>query len=465
MAQEELQQFYPQPDRVEHDPEEIWQATLSVCQQAAAKARQDGAKLAAIGITNQRETVVLWDAETGKPIHPAVVWQDSRTADLCTQWKEDGAEAMVTAKTGLLLDPYFSASKVAWLLDNIPGSRAAAEAGKLRFGTVDCFLIWRMTGGKVHATDASNASRTLLFNIHTQEWDPELLQLFKIPPALLPEVRDSDAHYGMASAEVAGEALPIHGVLGDQQAATWGQGCFEPGSMKCTFGTGSFILLNTGKEAIASENRMLTTVAWRRNNTPEYALEGSVFNSGATIQWLRDGLGILQHAGESEALAAQADPLSKVQLIPAFTGLGAPWWDADARAALLGLTRGSGPPEIARAALESVGQQTADLLEAMLADGAPATAQLRVDGGLSRNGFAMQFLADILNLTVERPSVIETTIVGAGRMAAQGLGLPQWPTGPPPIEQRFAPTMSTEERLQRRGDWSSAVARIRSQRA
>ena len=462
MAQEELGQSYPKPGQVEHDPEEIWRATLSVCKRAAEAADARGAELRGIGITNQRETVLLWDAETGVPIHPALVWQDRRTASLCARWRSEGAEDMVRSKTGLLLDPYFSASKISWLLEEIPGARTAAEAGRLRLGTVDCFLIWRMTGGQVHATDASNASRTLLFNIHSQEWDEELLRFFNIPASLLPEVRDSNADFGVTSAEISGRSLPIRGVLGDQQAATWGQGCLEPGSMKCTFGTGCFVLLNTGSRPIPSHNRMLTTVAWRLNGATEYALEGSVYNAGSTIQWLRDGLGILKHAQESEALAAQADPRSQVHLVPAFTGLGAPWWDPDARGALLGLTRGSGPAEITLAALESVGHQTADLLESMRADGAPASSSLRVDGGLSSNGLAMQFLADILDLTLERPTILETTIVGAGRMAALGLDLPDWPVGAPPIDRRFSPDMDQEERQTRRAAWASAVARILS---
>ncbi|RMH04472.1 MAG: glycerol kinase [Planctomycetota bacterium] len=461
-AQRELRQSFPAPGRVEHDPEEIWAATVEVCRGAVADAEVRPDQVAGIGITNQRETVVLWEREGGRPLHPALVWQDRRTADLCARLRADGAEELVRERTGLLLDPYFSATKLAWLLDELPGARAAAERGDLCAGTIDCFLLWRLTGGRVHATDASNASRTLLFDLRRQEWDPELLELFRIPAAVLPEVRDNAAEFGSAD-DLLDRPLPVAGMAGDQQAAAFGQACHAPGTIKSTYGTGCFVLLNTGGEPLRSSHRLLTTVAWRLAGETTYALEGSVFSAGATIQWLRDGLGLIEHAAETEALAAAADPAQRVHLVPAFTGLGAPWWDPHARGALLGLTRGCGRAEIARAALESVAWQTRDLMAAMAADGAAAPPSLRVDGGLSANDWAMQFLADALGLPVERPTVTETTALGAAALAGLQLGLfadPEEAARTWTLARRFRPEMPETEREERYRAWGEAVRRV-----
>ncbi|MFO1352575.1 MAG: glycerol kinase GlpK [Gammaproteobacteria bacterium] len=420
-AQRELAQHYPRPGWVEHDPEEIWASTLEVCRQALAGIGPSA--IAAIGITNQRETALIWERANGRPIHNAIVWQDRRTADLCTRLKDAGYEAMVTAKTGLLLDPYFSASKIAWLHDHVPGARARAERGELAFGTDDNFLLWRLTGGKTHATDATNAARTALFDIQRQDWDEELLRVFGVPRALLPEVRDCASAFGATAPALLGQSIAIAGVAGDQQAALIGQACFTPGMIKSTYGTGCFAILNTGANAVSSHHRLLTTVAYRLHSQVTYALEGSIFVAGAAVQWLRDGLGIIKSATETERLAESLASNQGVYLVPAFTGLGAPHWDANARGALFGLSRASGPAELARAALESVCYQTHDLLTAMAQDGTAAPAALRVDGGMAANGWLLQNLADITGIPVERPRIIETTALGAAYLAGLQIGV------------------------------------------
>ena len=423
LAQQEFRQIYPDDGWVEHDPEEIWSSVLSVCRQAVQQAQKAGIELAGIGITNQRETTVVWDRKTGEPVYNAIVWQDRRTADYCAELKAAGVEAKVTAATGLLLDPYFSATKVRWILDKVEGVRERAERGELAFGTIDSFLIWRLTGGVLHATDATNAARTMLFNIHSQQWDEELLELLQIPASLLPEVKDCCADFGMAMAELFGQALPIGGVAGDQQAAAIGQGCLEPGMIKSTYGTGCFVLLNTGEEAVRSENRLLTTVAYRVAGKVSYAIEGSIFVAGAAVQWIRDGLKLVDSAGETEELAAGLDSNQGVYLVPAFTGLGAPHWDPHARGALFGLTRDTGIAQIVRATLESVGYQTYDLMVAMNRDSNASLKALRVDGGMVANDWFLQFLADLLEVPVERPRVIETTAFGAACLAGVQLGV------------------------------------------
>ncbi len=462
-AQEEFAQHFPASGWVEHDPADLWRTTLSTAR--AVLARTDVAGVAAIGITNQRETTLVWDRDTGQPVAPAIVWQDRRTAAVCAALRDAGHEAMITARTGLLLDPYFSATKIRWILDNTPGARARAEAGKLAFGTVDSFLIWKLTAGRVHATDATNAARTLIYNIKTGGWDAGICALLDIPMAMLPEVRDCAADFGMTDPALFGRAIPIRGVAGDQQAATVGQACFRPGMMKATYGTGCFALLNTGAEMVVSKNRLLTTIAYQLNGTPTYALEGSIFIAGAVVQWLRDGLKIIAAAKEAEVLATAADPGEDVVLVPAFTGLGAPYWQPDCRGAIFGLTRGSGPAEIARAALQSVGFQTRDLADAMRADwgvarGRAGDGVLRVDGGMVASGWTMQFLSDILDAPVDRPVVTETTALGAAYLAGLQAGL-----CPPPeefaaqwaLERRFRPAMAEAERTARLGRWRRAV--------
>ncbi len=466
-AQKELPQHFPNSGWVEHDAEDIWRDTLAVMRGALEDAGRDAGNVAAIGITNQRETTVIWDRATGAPIHKAIVWQDRRTAELCQKLRDDGVEDVVRQRTGLLLDPYFSGTKIAWLLDNVAGARERAERGELAFGTIDCFLLWRLTGGKVHATDATNAARTLIFDIRNQAWDKELLALLRIPESLLPEVRDSDADFGTTAPELLGRALPIGGIAGDQQAATVGQACFEPGMMKSTYGTGCFALFNTGAELVHSRHRLLSTIAYRLGGQTTYALEGSIFVAGAAVQWLRDGLGIIQSASATEALAKRADTGQRVYLVPAFTGLGAPYWDAEARGAVFGLTRATGPAEIARAALEAVCYQTRDLLEAMRADGATGLEALRVDGGMVANEWMLQMLADILGVAVERPVVAETTALGAAYLAGLNQGLfadlgavaAHWQR-----DARFEPKMDAGERDDRYAGWQDAVARVRSQR-
>ena len=464
VAQQEFTQIYPQAGWVEHDPEEIWTKTLAVCHSVLEKASAAGREVVGIGITNQRETTVVWDRATGKPIFNAIVWQDRRTADRCRTLKADGHEATVTKKTGLLLDPYFSGTKIGWILDSVDGARLRAEKGELAFGTIDSFLIWRLTGGARHVTDATNAGRTLLFNIHTNQWDKELTTLLDVPEALLPEVLDCADDFGTTDSSVLGQTLPIAGVAGDQHAASIGQVCFEPGMVKSTYGTGCFVMLNTGKKAIASENRLLTTVGYRLNGETTYALEGSIFIAGAAVQWLRDGLGIIKSAPETEQLANSVSDDHGVVLVPAFTGMGAPYWDPDARGALYGLTRDSGPAVIARAALESVCFQTMDLFDAMRADGA-ALDTIRVDGGMVGNDWVCQFLADVLNVSVERPEQTETTALGAAYLAGLQVGVYQssddlvanWQQ-----QNAFAPNMEQQRRDALTAQWAKAVQRTRS---
>jgi glycerol kinase len=464
LAQREFAQHYPASGWVEHDPDDIWRTTVETARQAIAAAGVAAGEIAAVGITNQRETCLLWDRRTSKPIHRAIVWQDRRTADLCRRLKDEGHEPMVTARTGLLLDPYFSATKVAWLLDRVEGVRQLAEAGHLAFGTVDAFLIWQLTGGRVHATDATNASRTLLYDIAKGDWDADLLKLFGIPRAILPEVRDSNASYGSTDPSVLGAALPILGVAGDQQAATIGQACFAPGMVKSTYGTGCFAVLNTGAEPVASSNRLLTTIAYQLDGKRTYALEGSIFIAGAAVQWLRDGLRIIASAPESGTLAAEADAQQDVYLVPAFVGLGAPYWQPDARGAMFGLTRATGPKEIARAALESVCYQTRDLIEAMRGDwAASAKSVLRVDGGMVASDWTMQRLADILDAPVERPVVQETTALGAAWLAGHKAGA--WPDAEGfarlwKLDRAFAPALAAAERERKYAGWKRAVRAV-----
>jgi glycerol kinase len=466
-ASRELRQIYPAPGWVEHDPEEIWTAAVATVREAMAKASLAAKDIAGIGITNQRETTIIWDRVSGKPIHNAIVWQDRRTADACATLRAAGHEPAVSAKTGLVLDPYFSATKIAWLLDNgHDRARAAAEAGRLAFGTVDTFLLWRLTGGKVHATDATNASRTLLFDISRGAWDRDLAELFAVPVGLLPEVRDCASDFGETRADLFGGPIRIRGIAGDQQAATVGQGCFSPGMMKSTYGTGCFALLNTGSERVASQHRLLTTIAYQLAGHRTYALEGAIFIAGAAVQWLRDGLHLIREAAEVNALAAKADPAEQVYLVPAFVGLGAPYWDADARGAIFGLTRNSGAAELARAALEAVGYQTRGLLEAMQADW-PGTSDtvLRVDGGMTASDPAMQFLADILGAPVDRPVVMETTALGAAYLAGLQAGVCPEPSGFQVtwrLDRRFQPAMEEATRARKWAGWQAAVARVRT---
>ncbi len=461
VAQQELTQHFPRAGWVEHDPEEIWTSVVATARAAMVQAAVAPADVAAIGITNQRETALIWDRATGKPIHNAIVWQDRRTAEMCASLRAAGHEGGITQKTGLLLDPYFSATKIAWLLDHVDGARAAAARGRLCFGTVDSFLLWRLTGGRTHATDATNAARTLLLDIHAAHWDAELADLFGVPPSLLPEVRDCAADFG--TTKLFGGTIRILGVAGDQQAATVGQGCFSPGMMKSTYGTGCFALLNTGPQMVKSRNRLLTTIAYQLGGHRTYALEGAIFVAGAAVQWLRDGLKVIRSADESGALAAAADPAEQVYLVPAFVGLGAPWWDAEARGAIFGLTRKSGPAELARAALESVGYQTRDLIDAMRADWPQlGNTVLRVDGGMTASDFAMQFLADILDAPVDRPVVQETTALGAAYLAGLAAGVcaateefaKSWQR-----ERRFEPRMDAAVRARKWAGWQDAVRR------
>ncbi|MEK0084705.1 glycerol kinase GlpK [Benzoatithermus flavus] len=469
-GQKELRQHFPKDGWVEHDPEDIWRDTLAVCRQAIHAAGVAATDIAAIGITNQRETTVLWERDTGSPVHNAIVWQDRRTAETCRELVADGIEERVRGRTGLVVDAYFSGTKLAWLLDHVPGARSAAEHGALAFGTVDSFLLWRLTGGRVHATDATNASRTMLFDIVEQTWDEELLRALRIPPSVLPEVRDCSGSFGIADPELFGAAIPILGIAGDQQAATIGQACFLPGMSKSTYGTGCFMLVNTGERFVASRNRLLTTVAYRLDGRTTYALEGSIFVAGAAVQWLRDGLGIIRSAAETEELARDLPDNEGVYLVPAFTGLGAPHWDPDARGAILGLTRDSGVAHIVRAALESVAYQTLDLVDAMTADMAAATLDgglggLRVDGGMVVNDWVCQFLADILNRPVERPAVVETTALGAAYLAGLAAGvyasLPAV-AGAWRLERRFEPGLAPEQRERLVAGWRQAVRRVRS---
>jgi glycerol kinase len=464
-AQQEFRQIYPAPGLVEHDPEDIWNSVINTAREAMKKAGLAAKDIAAIGIANQRETTLIWDRLSGKPIHNAVVWQDRRTADACADLRNMGHELDITKKTGLVLDPYFSATKIAWLLDHVDGARAAAQAGRLAFGTIDSYLLWRLTGGKAHLTDATNAARTLLFNIRTGEWDESLAEVFGVPLSLLPRVHDCADDFGVILPEMLGGPIRILGIAGDQQAATIGQGCFQPGMMKSTYGTGCFALLNTGDAPVTSNNRLLTTIAYQFGGKRAYALEGAIFVAGAAVQWLRDSLKIIGKASEADALALRADPAEEVYLVPAFVGLGAPHWDAEARGAMFGLSRKSGAPEFARAVLESVGYQTRDLLDAMRADwpgAAEAGTVLRVDGGMSASNFTMQFLADILDAAVDRPVVMETTALGVAYLAGFAAGL-----CPPPetfaktwkLDRRFEPQMTAAKRERKLEGWRNAMAR------
>ena len=461
-AQEEFTQHFPNSGWVEHDPSDLWSTTAGTCRAAIERAGLGSEDIAAIGITNQRETTLVWDRATGLPIHNAIVWQDRRTADFCAELRAAGHDDMITARTGLLVDPYFSATKLKWILDHVVGARDRARKGELLFGTVDTYLIWKLTGGASHVTDATNAARTMLYDIHKGRWSRTICDLFDIPQGMLPEVKDSAADFGTTRPDLFGRAIPILGVAGDQQAATVGQACFEPGMLKATYGTGCFALLNTGNTPVASKNRLLTTIAYQLDGKPTYALEGSIFIAGAVVQWLRDGLKLIREATETQPLAEAADPNQDLILVPAFVGLGAPYWNADCRGAIYGLTRGSGPAEFARAALESVGFQTRDLLEAMQADmGRPGEAVLRVDGGMSASDYAMQFLADILGAAVDRPEVLETTAMGAAWLAGQRAGLypgqsefaATWA-----LERRFEPAMEADTRAAKYAAWKRAVA-------
>ncbi len=469
VSQKEFTQIYPDSGWVEHDPEEIWQSVVETCKGAMQAAGISAEEVAAIGITNQRETVVIWDRETGEPVHNAIVWQDRRTAPLCETLKLAGKEKIFTKKTGLLLDPYFSGTKVRWLMENVPGIRQKARNAKLAFGTIDSFLIWRLTGGEVHATDATNASRTLMFNIETQEWDEELLNILKVPAEILPEVKDCADNYGVTKPDLFGAPIAIRGVAGDQHAAAIGQACFKPGMMKATFGTGCFALLNTGEELVRSRNRLLTTIAYRFNGKTAYALEGSVFIAGAAVQWLRDGLKIIQSAEQTGQMAAEADPNQSVYLVPAFVGLGAPYWDADARGAIFGLTRATGPNELARAALEAVCFQAKDLMDAMGRDWKNEEEEtvLRVDGGMVASDWTMQFLADILDAPVNRPEILETTALGAAWLAGAHVGVWEnerhfardWA-----LDRQFVPSIDRRLRNRKLKGWQDAVERTLSKR-
>ena len=462
-AQEEFPQHFPQGGWVEHDPSDLWSTTAGTARAAIEKAGLGAADITAIGITNQRETTIVWDRTTGQPIYNAIVWQDRRTSEYCRTLRDAGHDKMITARTGLLADPYFSGTKLKWLLDNVAGARDKARRGELLFGTVDSFLIWKLTGGAVHATDATNAARTLLYDIHKGRWSKTICDLFDIPMEMLPEVKDCAADFGMTRPDMFGRPIPILGVAGDQQAATVGQACFAPGMMKSTYGTGCFALLNTGDKAVTSTHRLLTTIAYQFDGKPTYALEGSIFIAGAVVQWLRDGLKIIREASETQPLAEKADTSQNVVLVPAFVGLGAPYWNAECRGAVFGLTRGSGPAEMARAALESVGYQTRDLLEAMQADWATTGTQptLRVDGGMTASDWSMQFLADIIGAKVDRPMVRETTALGAAWLAGQRAGIypdqagfaANWA-----LERTFEPQMDEATRAAKYGAWKRAVA-------
>lgn len=464
-AQKELTQHYPADGWVEHDAEDIWRDVQSLMREAVAKAGLRGGDIAAIGITNQRETTVVWERAGGRPIHRAIVWQDRRTAEICRQKLADGIGSVVQRKTGLLIDSYFSATKIAWLLDHVPGARARAEKGELCFGTIDSFLLFRLTGGAIHATDATNASRTMLFDITAQDWDDTLLKAFDVPRAMLPRVLDCSGEFGVTTADILGHAIPVTGIAGDQQAAAFGQACFQPGMMKSTYGTGCFALVNIGSRPVLSDHRLLTTVAYRLNGQTTYALEGSIFVAGAAVKWLRDGLKIVGGAAETATLAAGIPENHGVYLVPAFVGLGAPYWDPDARGALIGLTLDTGRAHIARAALEAVAYQTRDLTAAMKADGAAKPTAIRVDGGMVANDWLCQFLADMLDVAVERPRVIETTALGAAYLAGLAVGLYAgldavaygWH-----CERRFEPRMTAETRARLYAGWQKAVQRVLS---
>lgn len=461
LSRREFTQHYPNPGWVEHDVEDIWRDALDTAREAIDQSGGIDA-IAGLGITSQRETIVLWERETGKPVHRAIVWQDRRTAQFCADLKRDGAEEMVRAKTGLLLDPYFSASKITWLLDNVPGLRDRAEAGEIAMGTIDCFLLWRLTGGKIHATDVTNASRTALFNIHTQEWDRDLLALFNVPEALLPVLCDNSGDLGMTDPALFGKSIPIGGMAGDQHAALVGQACFRPGMAKATYGTGCFMLLNTGEKPVISHHRLLTTIGYRINGRTTYALEGSIFVAGAAIKWLRDGLHLITHASQTDDMATRVPDSHGVYMVPGFVGLGAPHWDPDARGLICGLTLGSTEAHIARAALESVAYQTFDLAHAMREDGAMQAQTLRIDGGMSANDWFSQFLANILDTDVQRPADLETTALGAAFLAGLATGVWQsleeigtiWEQ-----ERLFTPDIDPALRLTLLRGWHDAVRR------
>ena len=465
-SQQEFPQIYPRPGWVEHDPEAIWRSVVETTRKALAGSGVAAGSIAGLGITNQRETTLVWDRKSGRCIHNAIVWQDRRTARVCQGLRDRGVEPAVIDKTGLRLDPYFSATKLAWLLDNVEGARAMAQAGRLAFGTVDCFLLWRLTAGRVHATDATNASRTLLYNIQTQEWDDELLDLFGIPGSLLPEVRDCAADYGVTDHDVIGARIPIRGIAGDQQAALIGQAGFAPGVTKSTYGTGCFVIANTGRDALRSANKLLTTVAYRLDGEVTYGLEGSIFVAGSAVQWLRDQLKIIGNAAATEAIAAATGIVENVHVVPAFTGLGAPYWDPDARGAILGLSRDSGIDEIVTATLQSIAYQTCDLTQAMADDGI-APSVIRVDGGMVANDWFLRFLADMLQVTVERPANVESTVTGAACLAGLGSGVYDsvhdieglWAS-----DARFEPAMDAARRDRLYSGWLDAVARVRSSR-
>jgi len=464
-AQEEFEQIFPQSGWVEHDPEELWSTTMAVCHEALEKQHLSPRNIAAIGVSNQRETTIVWDKATGRTVCNAIVWQDRRTSEQCELLREAGHNAVIRQKTGLLIDPYFSATKVSWILENVDGVRERAEKGELLFGTVDCYLIWRLTGGKVHATDATNAARTMLYNINDGCWDKDLLCMFGIPESMLPDVKNCSDDFGVTCDDLfEGAGIPIRGVAGDQQAATIGQACFEPGMVKSTYGTGCFVLLNTGNTPVHSKNRLLTTIAYQLDGKPTYALEGSIFIAGAAVQWLRDGLKMIQTAAETTLLAEAADETENVYFVPAFTGLGAPYWNAECRGAIFGLTRNTGPEEIAKAALECVGFQTRDLIDAMNDDwGANEQTALRIDGGMSNNDYAMQALANQLQATVERPRVTETTALGAAYLAGLAVGV----FGQPnefakswSFEHQFQPTIEQAEADTKYAGWQLAVNRL-----
>lgn len=463
-AQQEFVQIYPQSGWVEHDPEAIWNSVRAVTLKAMAEAAADAGDITGIGITNQRETTLVWDRESGECVYNAIVWQDRRTAEYCRSLKSEGLEPVVASKTGLRLDPYFSATKLAWILDNVEGARERAESGKLAFGTIDCFLLWRLTGGASHATDATNASRTLLFNIHTQQWDDELLEIFNIPRELLPEVKDCAAEFGLATDPCVGGAVPVLGMAGDQQSALIGQAGFEYGMTKSTYGTGCFVIANTGSNALASQNKLLTTVAMRLNGEVTYGLEGSVFVAGSAIQWLRDEMKIIESALETEAIAKRTGIVDDVVVVPAFAGLGAPYWDPDARGAIVGMSRGSGGDQIVTATLQSVAYQTLDLISSMAEDGI-SPAVIRVDGGMVTNNWFLQFLADVLDTPVERPVNVESTVLGAAYLAAITAGVLQ---GSEQIsdnwqcQSRFDPAMTSDHRERLLNGWRAAVSRIRT---
>ena len=462
LAQEEFPQHFPDDGWVEHDPDDIWETTLEVSREALRKAENRDGEVVAIGITNQRETTVVWDRETGKALHNAIVWQDRRTAKQCESLIKDGLQDVIQTKTGLRLDPYFSATKIAWILDNVEGARVLADNGRLAFGTIDSFLIWKLTNGKVHATDITNASRTNLFNINTLQWDQELLDIFNVPASMLPDVKECTDDYGMTETSIFGREIPIRGVAGDQQAAAIGQCCFNAGSIKSTYGTGCFMLLNTGNKVVLSKNRLLSTIAYKIDGQISYALEGSIFIAGAAVQWLRDGMKIINKATDTEELVTQQETHSGLYMVPAFTGLGAPHWNPNVRGALFGITQATDRADIVRATLESVCYQTNDLLTAMHKDGGVPT-NLRVDGGMVANNWLLQFLSDILHLPIERPRIMETTALGAAYLAGKQVGVygdfaeftKQWH-----VDQHFEPQMSAEQRETLIQGWDNAIRRL-----